>query len=186
MINLNNVSLLDLLPESIRDDENVKAAALAVDSKLAEIRSRTNEISFFRRLYDGTITEQEADERAAMYHVDFYDVTLPLTQKIELIKNSFIFHRTKGTPGAVEDLIKILFGDGEVEEWWQYGGEPGHFQVVTTNPQVTTERTNEFLRAVNSIKRLSAWLDQVLIRMHATETMYFGNAVHVGDYIQIK
>ncbi len=44
-------------------------------------------------------------------------------------------HTFRGTPYAVEQVIQTYFGDGEVSEWFEYGGQPGMFKVVTTNNQ---------------------------------------------------
>lgn len=183
MIDLKDVSLLDILPESIRSDPTVSAAAQAIDTELKVTTTMIRTLDIFGRVDEWT--DAETDELAWQYHVDYYDPDLPLDQKRQLVANAIPFHRRKGTPSAVEDLIAILFGDGIVEEWWEYGGEPYHFQVQTNNADVTTIRAQEFIDAVESVKRLTAVLDRVTISQAEEMPLYFGGVIHIGEYLTI-
>lgn len=186
MINIDQISVYDLLPPNAQSDPTVAAAARTLDNHLKELTQDIMGLSFYRRLLEGKITNGEADERAWQDHLDFYDTSLPLEQKIQLLLTAKETHRIKGTPAAIEDLITILFGEGKVEEWFEYGGEPGHFQVITNNPEVTQEKAQEFYRAVESVKRLSAHLERVILSQSENLRLYHGAAVHSSEYILIK
>ncbi len=184
MIDIQNVSLLDLLPANLKRDPKVAAAAQAIQEEMQQTTLAISKLSIFDRL--NTLNDAEADELAWQLHVDFYDATLPIEQKRALVKNAIRFHRRKGTPAAVEELIAILFGTGAVEEWFEYGGEPGYFRVRTSDPSATNERAKEFVQAIDSIKRLSAWLEAVILEETIEMTdMYYGGVLHVGDFITI-
>lgn len=186
MIDIKTVSILDLLPQNFKDDPNISAAAKAFDVQFKKLDDRIYKISYIERLFKNDLTSEEVDTLAWQFHVDFYNPTLPLSQRLELVKRAIPFHRLKGTAAAVEDLIRILFGDGEVEEYWQYGGEPGYFQVTTNNTAITNERAQEFIRALRSVKRLSQHLESVLISQVEKKTLYTAAYVHVGETIRIK
>lgn len=186
MINFNNVSIMDLLPPNFQDDANIQASVEALNKQLDKITEKTKRISIYERLFTNQLTSAEVDELAYQFHVDFYDPKLPLTQKQELVKKAIPFHRLKGTAGAVEDLIKILFGDGEVEEWFKYGGEPGYYQVTTNNQAVTDEKAEEFIRSLRTVTRVSQHLQSVLISQIQNLTIHAGSYVHVGETIRIK
>lgn len=184
MTDIKSVSLLDLLPTSIRYDPKVIAFAKALDEQLREATDQIYQLPFFSRL--DNLDDEEADALAWQLHVDFYDVTLPIEQKRELVKNAISFHRHKGTPAAVEELISILFGTGQVEEWFEYGGEPGYFRVRTSDPSATNERAQEFVQAIDSVKRLSAWLEAVILEETIeARDMYYGGMLHIGEFITI-
>ncbi|WP_068775785.1 phage tail protein I [Paenibacillus sp. FJAT-26967] len=184
MIDIQHVSLLDLLPPNLRRDESVHAAALALDSELQVISARIRELSILDRL--DILSNEEADELAWQFHIDFYDPNLPIEQKRELVKNAISWHKRKGTPSAVEELITALFGEGRVEEWFEYGGQPFRFQVITNNPEVTQARAQEFYRAVESVKRLSAKLERVIISQTENLSLYYGAVILVSEKISIK
>ncbi|MBB3132131.1 phage tail P2-like protein [Paenibacillus rhizosphaerae] len=184
MTDVRNMSLLDLLPTSIKYDPEVIAIAEALDEQVRVAVDEMYKLPLFSRLDE--LTDEEADELAWQFHVDFYDPTLPIEQKRELVKNAFKFHRRKGTPAAIEDLITILFGEGKVEEWFEYNGQPGRFRVITNNPAVTLERAQEFYRAIESVKRLSAHLEEVILSQTESLQLYFGTGMVVNEHIIIR
>lgn len=185
MIKIDQISIYDLLPPNAQADPTVSAAARALDGHVHQLTQEVKDLSFYQRLLEGRITHAEADERAWQDHLDYYDTSLPLEQKRQLLLGAKETHRIKGTPAAIEDLIAILFGEGKVEEWFEYGGDPGKFQVTTNNPAVTQERAQEFYRAVNSVKRLSAHLERVILSQTEEIRLYTGFVFLVGEVIRI-
>lgn len=186
MTNIDQVSVYDLLPPNAQADPTISAAARALDSHVHQLTQEVKDLSFYTRLLKGQITHAEADERAWQDHLDYYDTSLPLDQKIQLLLNAKEFHRIKGTPAAIEDLIAILFGEGKVEEWFEYGGEPGYFRVTTNNPEVTLDRAQEFYQAVESVKRLAAHLEEVILSQVETLQLYVGTGIVVNEHIIIR
>ncbi|AJK27748.1 phage tail protein I [Paenibacillus larvae] len=184
MINIQNVSLLDILSPNLRKDPTISAAAKSIDEELREITAEISNLSLFDRLDE--LTDSEVNELAYQFHVDFYDPKLPIEQKRELVKKSIPFHRRKGTPSAVEELVSILFGEGRVEEWFEYGGNPFHFRVLTNNPEVTQGKAIEFYRAVESVKRLSARLERVILSQTEEMSLYVGCVLHTGEKMIIR
>jgi phage tail P2-like protein len=53
-----------------------------------------------------------------------------------LLRRAIELHRHKGTRWAVEAALDVLGLGCRVEEWFQYGGEPGRFRVdlISTEP----------------------------------------------------
>lgn len=184
MIEIQRVSLLDVLPTNLKLDPSIAAAAQAIDGEIHDLTESIRKLSIFDRADEWT--DEEVDELAWQFHVDFYDPSLPLEQRRELVRNSIAWHRRKGTPSAIEELISTLFGEGKVEEWWEYGGRPFCFQVVTNNPEVTQERAQEFYRAVESVKRLSAKLERVILSQSEKLQLYHGSAIIISENILIK
>lgn len=186
MTNIDQVSVYDLLPPNAQADPTVSAAARSLDTHTKQLTQEVMDLSFYRRLLKGQITDAEADERAWQDHLDYYDTSLPLEQKIQLLLKSKEFHQSKGTPGAIEDLITILFGEGKVEEWFEYDGDPGYFQVITNNPEVTQDRAQEFYRAVESVKKLSAHLERVILSQSEPLNLYFAGVLRMGEKMTVR
>ncbi len=183
MADIFDTPLRKKMPRAFTQDADTLALINTIDSGLGPIREILGSINYMRNsdTWDDALT----DELAWQNHVDFYNVTLPIEQKRALVRGAYLFHRKKGTNAAVEDLIKILFGDGRVEDWYEYGGQPGHFRVLTANESVTTDRALEFIRALNSVKRLSAHLDAVIIETSEEMKVVYGLSLQMGDVITI-
>jgi len=184
MTDLSSVSLLDLLPSSLREDAAVHAAAQAIDTQLQAVTAEIARICYVNRL--DSLSSEETDELAWQYHVDFYDPTLPLDQRRQLIKSSFGWHRRKGTPAAVEELINTIFGSGQVLEWFEYGGQPGYFKVTTSDPSANSSKAAEFIAAINSVKNARSWLEAIEITSGGQVDIYVGGAIYIGDFITVK
>lgn len=185
MIDIHEVSMLDLLPSSLKKDPDIIAAAKTLDKQFLVTVNDVQKCIILPNI-DNITDHNLLDLLAWETHLDFYDTSLSLETKRELIKKAPSFHRKKGTPAAVEELVATLFDEGKVEEWFEYGGEPYRFQVVTNNRSVTAERAEEFLKALNSVKRLSAHLERVIIQQKEEMNLYFAGVVHEGTFETIR
>ncbi|MFD0710646.1 phage tail protein I [Paenibacillus sp. GCM10027626] len=181
MIDIGAVRLIDLVPPNLREDEKVRAAAESIDLQLRRVTELIPQVAIMYNI--DTLPEAWVDELAWQQHTDFYNPELPLEQKREIVNNAQRWHRIKGTPTAVEELITTVFGSGSVTEWYEYGGQPGYFKVTTSDPEATTTRAQEFLAAINSAKRLSSWLEAIEISKYDDMPLYFGNAIHKASII---
>lgn len=178
VINLEESKVLSMLPPVLQKDSDIIAAAKALDKSTCSINKLTNKLNF---VVNPNLTDHNLlDALAADFHVDFYNKDFPIETKQKLIEESMILHMEKGTAKAVEDLITAVFGEGQVQEWFEYGGQPFHFKVITSNREVTNERALEFIRALESVKRKSAVLESVNILQAELMNIYIGAVVHTG------
>jgi len=184
MIDMQTIKLIDLIPPNLRNDPNVAAAAASLDQQLHTVTDLIPGVAILHHI--DTLPEQWVDELAWQWHVDFYNPDLPLDQRRELVKNSLPWHRRKGTPSAVEELIATIFGSGQVQEWFEYGGQPGDFKVLTSDPSATTDKAVEFLAAINSVKNARSWLESIEITTGGDMHLRFGFAVHIGKQITAR
>lgn len=161
MRRLDDVTLRDLLPPSFQNDPDAVAASKAVESHYHRLYQAASAAMVFSNL--DNLPESWLDELANDMHVDFYDFSLPIESRRELVRQSIPMHRKKGTPWAVNELVRIVFGDGHVEEWFEYGGEPYHFRVYSANHLATPEDAKRFMAALGSVKNLRSVLDDILI-----------------------
>jgi len=184
MINIYESSVLDLLPPNLKNDPDMIAASKAVDNQFLLAVNEVNKCILLPNL--DTLPSDVVDLLAWQMHVDFYDNTLDLAVRRDLVRNSIRWHKQKGTPKAVEELISTVFDSGEVDEWFNYGGEPYTFQVITTNETVTMDKAEQFIRALNSVKNERSWLDKVVIQIGDEMDLYFAGVIHTGDFITIS
>lgn len=184
MINLFESTLNDLLPPSLKDDLDILTASKVIDKEFQALTSYIKKVLTFADIDHAD--EGVVDLLAVELNTDFYNNTLPLEVKRKLVKNALIYKYTKGTAYALELLIKELFGDGEVVEWFEYGGKPYYFKVLTTNTSVTNDELQKFIKAVNAIKNTRSYLEKIEITTIDEMKLYFGNVLHIADYITIR
>lgn len=119
---------------------------------------------FAFKLKDTPFGNALLDELAWQFHVDFYDKSANFHRRKELVRKAIIFHRTKGTPQAVIDLLNTVFpSNTQLYEWFQYGGEPYHFKIVTSafDSFENKETYDAFIKALDSVKNARSYLDGI-------------------------
>lgn len=184
MHSINNLSIKELLPSSISYDKQVIASCEAIDLEMKKLQSAIQKLYILLSIE--TLEEDMVDLMAKQFDAPYYDATLPLETKRSLVKNAINWHKKKGTVAAVEEVVTTIFGESTVEEWYEYGGEPHHFRITTTNISVDESFIRRFKDAAEHIKRKSSWLDEFIVLLASKLSMYVGFAVHTGDKITIR
>lgn len=184
MLKLQDESLQQILPGSIAYDKTVQNIVKAINEKLLLINRQTELILLLPRLDE--LPETLVDELAWQYHVDFYDYTADIAKKRALVRKAIAWHRYKGTPAAVEEVCTAVFKSARVFEWWQYGGEPYHFQVRLTEEGVPDEKVIDNLeRAIKVTKNTRSWLDGLSFYRDLLAAIYMAKAMWVHKSVSI-
>ena len=171
---LNDVSLLDLVPQSLLNDKNSKKILGSIDwSVKKQYQDNITKFNVMSRIR--SLSEKEIEELLLQFHVDYVDDKLTLAQKQELVINSIQNHMIKGTPKAVQNICNILFEYSEVKEWFEYGGRPYYFKVSTITGSITSmEDYQRILLAINSYKNVRSWLDGLHFIREQKSNLYVG------------
>lgn len=129
------------------------------------------------------LPEEFLNHLAYQFHVDFWDKDLPIHKKRTLIKNSIKYHKHKGTPYAVEQLLSDVFNDTWLKEWFEYGGRPYFFKIFTRDFISSEKMFKDFIRALFTVKNTRSWLDEiVLVR---DWTIYYGLYGQKAKFIKV-
>ena len=183
MTDLTNGSMLELLPPEMRQDTETIAFAYAVDRQITKLCAYAEQTQIYASI--DNMPEWLLDILAVELRTPAYQETYSIAVKRTLVKQTLPFWEKMGTPAAVNRIIEAIFGSGEIEEFWEYGGEPHHFRARTGNPYITAENVAEFKQALESVKRLSSWLDEVTMNTSAeTYTQYMGFWCSIGEIVR--
>lgn len=183
-MDLKTINLLKLQTGQMQEDKTTQAFCASFDSQFQAIANDTEKCILLANI--DKLPEDVLDELAVDLHIDWYDANADIDVKRNLIKNSDKVHMYLGTPFAVEQVVQDYFGDGVVEEWFEYGGDPYHFRVVTSNSAVTGELANQFAQAIEKVKRKSTRLELVVVSMVAEFNMYYGHVLQTGTKHMIE
>lgn len=153
------------LPQPLTHDPKMIALAKAAADELLQVSGAVENVLIYSRIDE--LPEELVDILAYDMHVDWYDFSYPLAAKRDLLKSSVRVHKKMGTKYAIEKALSALYPESEVEEWFEYEGEPGHFHIVcdVTNSRITASYS-DIVRAVRLYKRLSAHMDEVVYQSH--------------------
>ena len=170
-------NLLRALPEVLRNDESMAALAASVAQVLAQRPEEIQRLAIYPRIDE--LPEELLDILAYDFKVDWWDADYTLEEKRRTLKDSWRVHRMLGTKAAVETAISAIYPDTKVREWFDYGGEPYHFQLLidATYEDVSPAKHKRVLDRVEYYKNLRSVLDDVeYYDAGGSATLYFGAA----------
>ncbi len=160
---LTKENFMRTIPPALREDAAVVALAETVSEVLAR---RLEEIDRARILPNiDRLEEPLLDILARDLKVDWYDYDYPIAAKRAVIKSSVMVHKRLGTVYAVKAALGSVFPGSEVEEWFNYGGEPYRFQVTLNTAQSRAPaECFSIRRTVDYYKRFSAHIDGLVFQ----------------------
>ena len=166
---LQQASLLDILPSNLIADKKIYAAAESLNLELKKVIGKTKLVLHLPRLDE--LPDEVLDSLAYQYHCDFWEEGLSREAKCNLIRNSIAWHRIKGTPAAVEQLLSNIFNEVKLEEWFNYAegeGKPYRFRVRLGGFKQEVDE-EYILRMINAGKNLRSHLDWIEIDLTEKE-----------------
>lgn len=173
MRKLQDALLTDGLPQIIAKEPWAQAMAYAVNNQMRRALKYAEGVLAVSNI--DKAPDAVLDILAGEMRLPHYDQSYSTHTKRELVKHGLVYWASAGTAASLSDILINIFGDAAIQEWFEYDGDPGYFRIVTGNPQVTGETLDKFARTAQNVKRLSAWLEQVLVEMPVpNSTVYNG------------
>lgn len=159
MIKLEDAKITDGLPEWLGGDVRVQALAYAINRQTRRLLAYSDRAKVYADVMkcSHAVLDMLAFELQIPRYKDSYTIDI----KRRMVLNGLSYWLRMGTVGAMEDLCSDIFSNAEVTEWFDYDGEPGHFRITTNNVRITNEDVKEFHKVINTVKRLSAHLDEI-------------------------
>ena len=172
MININDVEILDLLPYTFKIP---KYKALSRTMKVLK--------GVFYNMISAAVIwadiENAApvvlDAMAAELDAPFYSTDLSDEQKRALIAAAFVYNSQVGTVSSVSGLLSAAFGNGDVTEWFDYGGDPYYFRINVNNKYpgtLTKDGYKTFFQNIEKVKPARAKLEDLHITHNAEGQQY--------------
>lgn len=181
---LSGSRLWELLPPNLQPDASVKAVCYALDRAFWQLVKSMGRLVVLADLENQP--ERIYDALALDLKVIGYRTNMPLSQKRALVLEARAAQMDKGTAGRVEKLMNEVFGDAELEEWFQYDGNPFMFRIVSSNPDLQDADAEYFQSVLEQVKNLRSHLEEIITRISFDNDLYFGSALHVGYYDLIE
>ena len=171
-----------LLPPSL-NTEPFKEIAESLDTQLQKVWEKLINVVIYPRI-DEIDNEELLDLLGWQFHIEGYDLAKTVEEKRRLIKNAIELHRYKGTPYAIRKVLEALGLQGEVKEWFEYGGEPYYFKVFVGSI-TSKELWQKLIALINQYKNERSWLDAIGIHNEIKSSIYVGSALKEGKHYTI-
>ena len=184
-MDLGNIDLLSLQPSYLQKDRFVQVLCSVIEPYFQQLADEVKLCYIYGRIEE--LNEEVIDSLAWQFHVDFYDYTLPLSRKSELVKKSRYLHKKKGTPAAVEEACKAVFGRTKLKEWFEYEGKPFFFKIYIdiTGIGASPEQLKKVDRLIEAYKNKRSWCELISIYYTTFCTFHIGSVATMGEEITV-
>ncbi|WP_166542235.1 phage tail protein [Acutalibacter sp. 1XD8-36] len=185
MIDLRDGKITDLInnpmsynPETV----SIGYAILQEKQRLLALAERTRLMAVVENLDEWVLDYLAVELRAPAYEDSF-----PIEVKRELIAGTLPFYAKLGTPQAINWATRTIFGGSQLQEWFEYGGEPFHFKmkVNITDDIFSLEKDRQVINAINVCKNLRSHLDGIEYFIKAPTALAYAGAVLLSHSGQV-
>lgn len=173
---IQDTSLLDLIPECMRNDRIIKGFAAAWDYLKGEVTKVIPLVNLFD--YLELLTSEQLDEVAEAMAIDWYSTEYTKEKKIDLIRHYELVCFKLGTVGSILSVARDIYGIAWVTDWYDYDSPQWRFKITVDFGDYTTEEAlRKLTRIVRSIKPAKATLNPVEFLSNTDQEMYVAETV---------
>ncbi len=183
MIELKELLLYKLFPKHLQT-AHLQALSYACQKWIEIVLQYSNGTMLFANVED--LGETELDLMAAMLHAPYYKSDLDVELKRELVKNAVRYRNLAGKNMSIQEILALFYGEIDVEDWYEYNGEPYHFQLISKDKVLTPEMVRECMQMISLLKRVTANYDGMRFKKDIDIYEYAGVFFHVNDYMCIS
>ena len=177
MIKLFDSNITDILPAALSDDPKTQALGYAINKAMQRFLTYCQNTSIYATI--DTLPDQILDLLAVELNTQYYDDSLNIDVKRNLIKNTLVWYMHTGTPASVTEAVEAVFGNGEIKEWFEYGGEPYHFKIYTSNINSTDEMIQQITDIVRRMQNIRSHLEEVVVEVMQQLHLFSGCVIEV-------
>lgn len=156
---IQGVNIFQIFPRFILEDKDGFAMCKALEAGMKY---------FLEKCQDGLnlildvdeMPEWRLDEMAWELNC-LYDYEADVSIKREWIRNAYKNYRIHGTAEGVRQYLKIYFGESSIQEFWEFSGDPGKFNVTVTG--LRTDENEAWVRkAAAKAKNVRSELNNIV------------------------
>jgi phage tail P2-like protein len=187
MKKLDEITIADLMPDSISGDREVSATARAIDPQLKAV-SEGVDLPLILASID-TLSAGVLEHLAAQYDLTAWDSAWPIDTKRAVLKTAIADKRKKGTRGAVQRAIEAVAPLATITEWWQKTpkGAPHTFEidVLQDGEAVDAETVADVIAQVNDSKPVRSHFT-FSVGQQSEGNMYLSGVIRTIAYARVR
>ena len=172
MINFYDGEITDIMPGNLTRDTAVQAVSYALKKGTQLLYQYLQLCHVYCSIE--TMPDKILDLMAQELRTQYYKDSLDIETKRALVRNTLIWYMTAGTPAAVEELITVVFGEGRVVEWFEYGAKPYWFKVQT-DALLTEDKVAYFPRMLWKVKNTRSHIHMIEVHRSVELNIYAGS-----------
>lgn len=186
MIDIRGCEPCEIMPLALKENVQVQAISYALCETAQMILGKIDRASVYAGI--DILPEQIVDLLAEEFRAQYYDTSLPLSEKRKAVKKALLWYCRAGTVSAVRELTDLVWrsDSAQVQEWFQYDSAPYFFRIMLeTDMNIEEEKIEAFLAALWNVKNTRSHLEAIAFRRKVNQNLYIGTAVRSSGHIII-
>lgn len=187
MKKLDEITIADLMPDSISRDAQVSATARAIDPQLRLVSEALGKPLILYSIDD--LNEGVLEHLAVQYDVTAWDSAWPIERKRAVLKTAIADKRKMGTRGAVQRAIETIAPVATITEWWEANPpETPHtfrIDVLQDGSPVDAETQADVIAQVNEAKPVRSHFTFNVGQMLGGD-LYFAGVLRAIAYARVR
>lgn len=148
--------LQELLPAPLQRDSNYRALNDLLDR--AGALDLTKLLVYWLDIVDASALPVLAKQFHVM-GLEGWEFAHTEAEQRALLKQAVELHRRKGTPWAVRQGVRRYDPHLDIQEWFEYGGQPFYFRLTGGTAALSLRQAVELFHTIESLKSLRSKLD---------------------------
>ena len=162
MMKIQKSDFYSLLPESYKSAEN-RCISYAISKAIERLCQKAQDTAVMASVNE--LSESILDYLAVELRSQYYRQDMSREEKAGIVASTLPWYMGAGTKSALENLLRRVYGGGEVTEWFDYdGGQPFHFKVKVNSANNVFDRddfTETIIAVINGAKNALSILDSL-------------------------
>ncbi|HMT03026.1 MAG TPA: phage tail protein I [Burkholderiales bacterium] len=160
MVNFSELEIKDILPNNLLQDKNLVYLCQAIQPQFSDITQAIMQVLFLPNL--SKLTGGILEHLAWWFNLaadESWSLAITDKQKQDLIANAIEIHRYKGTLYGLKRALAPLNIIVNIEEWFEYKGEPFNFRInIDGTRKYTPEQLRQLDYYINRNKNVRSWV----------------------------
>lgn len=159
MIRFDEAALYSLIPENLKSAETAALSA-ALEKGLEMIRTYSAAVSIYASIPE--LPDDVLNLLALEMRVQYYDAQDSRESRETILRNTFSWYLRGGTGSVLQEYLAAQYQGGQLEEWFEYGGQPYYFRSVVDlklDDEILVGDGQKVLDQINAYKNVRSWLE---------------------------
>ncbi len=169
------MEIKNLLPPFLQNDIVANAYCVALTPIFDYMEQQAKDLLIYTNIEN--LNSEQLDLLAYGYGCYWYDPNLYIEQKRDLLTNVKKVFKIAGTVKGLEDVVKSIFGESKISEWFEYDSQFPKFKIAVDNEDATISQAKTFLNIINQVKNSRSILEKITFIKNShqnTSVAYYG------------
>lgn len=178
-----NSQIYDLLPTSFQT-VTTQCLSFAINQAICKLLECVSKIGITSSIDE--LPESILDLLAIELNIPYYNQSVDIKEKQNIIKTGVTYYMKVGSTIAVEKVLAQIFGAAKITEWYEYEGEPFHFKAYVSGVDMNPKNAKRIENSINAVKNVRSVLDEIQISSYLRNNLFHSTKLKTSAVAKVN